>query len=374
MRPRDPSRRRATPRLRRNRRPGPFGPVVEKLGQPAAEWSGPRLLGEVRDQRLESGLSLGGQAQDIRCPRPDRHPRSVDGHPDSHPNRSSETQPGRAVDRQRNNWHTRSKGQVGSTVTQRQDDLLTGVDPPFTGDSHHGSLAQQRSGARRRGGKPTLGRPIRDDDAGPAHNSVSDAAPHLLLLGPEEVDARAAGDCGEDVERIGPILMRKAQDRRAVREALHAFHADPREEPDGQVDESSHDPVPPHGPARGLEFHPVGFRGLNGRPAERSRPRRRLIRARGRHAPSMPIRQNPRCRLRVFPLLESGRRSAATSPRGGSGRGAPPIDPSSTPSTIIFGARERLFPFGERFREPAPRRHPAIGRRAACRREGWRPG
>ena len=156
---------------------------------------------------------------------------------------------------------------------------------------------------------------VRDGGAGPVHEPVAAADPHVLLLRPEEPQARPERQDGHQHERVRPAHVAEAVDGGAGRQALATV------EPDAEVAAGQ----ARHGDPR----HPVADRPADradGRTrAGRCDPRTRVGGVIGR--PSAGSRSASRSRTQVGQVL----RSRAPAGRCGSGRARPSSRPPCRP-------------------------------------------
>ena len=106
-----------------------------------------------------------------------------------------------------------------------------GVDPALAGDRDHAARCRSRATRRVASRRSFLPGLVRDRGAGPDHDPVAAAHAHVLLLRPEEGEARPPRQGRHEHERVRPAQVVEAVDRRSGREPLATLQPGPRSRP-----------------------------------------------------------------------------------------------------------------------------------------------
>ena len=191
-------------------------PVVEELGDPAPDAArAAARSGASATRPCSAGRSAAGQR-----PRRSRGPAgrsAAIGSPIRDPDPAAEPEPGRPVDRDRDERHVRAQGEVRRPLVERPEVRLDRPDPPLPGDRDDAAGLDDRA---RPGGSPRAGRSCPACTGSSCRSSSSAGCGRRRAMsssfGPKNVQPRADRQDGHQHERVGPGQVVEAVDRRAA--------------------------------------------------------------------------------------------------------------------------------------------------------------
>ena len=171
------------------------------------------------------------------------------------PDATTEAQPARPADGDRHERDPGSQREVGGAFAHREQLRLAYVDAPSPAMATIDPLSMTAATRLVISKQVVLARLVRDGRPRPGHESVATADRHVLLLRPEEPEARSERQDRHQDERVGPVQMVEAVDRRPRRQPAPFLETRPKIRTDEHRHGDPREPVPDR-PADGTDLRP----------------------------------------------------------------------------------------------------------------------